>query len=80
MFVSPSRIVGRTDLRNCYFRATPPKVEVRGELIFVVPEGAEHEVALEARTASKLVANLNRALDQVYALRADNVVSLKARG
>jgi hypothetical protein len=72
--------VGRTDLRNCYFRATPPKVEVRGELIFVVPEGAEHEVALEPRTAGQFVAGLNRAIRELHERHSAEVVPFRKCG
>jgi hypothetical protein len=44
------------------FQGAAPKVEVRGNLIFIVPDDAEHEVAFEAPTAGRLVAALTRAL------------------
>lgn len=65
-------------MRSCYFRARAPKVEVRGSLIFITPDDADHEVALEPRVAGKFVAALNRALDQIY--DRSNVVAIRADG
>lgn len=41
-------------------------MEVRGELLFIVPYGAPCEIAVSARTLGQFIARANRALDQFH--------------
>jgi hypothetical protein len=49
-------------MSRCYFADAPPRVEVRGDLIFVIPEGCGCEIALTAHTLVDFMALANRAL------------------
>jgi hypothetical protein len=49
---------------RCFFADAPPRVEVRGDLIFIIPESCGCEIALTAHTLTEFVAKANRALGE----------------
>lgn len=45
-----------------YFAESPPDIQVRGDLFFIVPEGGNCEIAVTPHTLGEFVAKANRAL------------------
>lgn len=62
---------------RCYFARQAPDVEVRGGLIFVIPEGG-CEVAMSSATLAAFVVKANRALDELYERRGAGVIPIRA--
>ena len=48
--------------RHCYFARRAPDVEIRGELLFIIPEGAPCEIAVTPHTLKVFAAKAEDAL------------------
>ena len=66
-------------MERCYFAKEPPEIEVRGDLIFITPNGGHCQIALTAATLGRFIAVANRALDEVFERRGANIVALPHR-
>ena len=65
-------------MARCFFADAPPRVEVRGDLLFIIPEGCSCEIALTARTLVEFVALANKALAEFGARHKAAVVQFPA--
>jgi hypothetical protein len=61
-------------MSRCFFADAPPRVEVRGDLIFIIPENCGCEIALTAHTLRRFIAVANEALAKWQVAQLDKVV------
>jgi hypothetical protein len=49
-------------MQKCYFASAAPRIEVRGDLLFVIPECDRIEIALTPHTMAEFIAKAGKAL------------------
>ena len=57
-------------MERCYFAKEAPEIEVRGDLIFIMPDGGHCQIALTAATLTQFIALANRALGDFHVRHA----------
>ena len=66
-------------MARCFFADAPPVVEVRGDLLFIIPEGCSCEIALTARTLGRFITAANEAIAKWQLAQADKVVEFPGK-